>query len=207
MRTPMSNTWAMAGLFVFLLSVSWGVNASQEGATYVGSESCQKCHQKIYKTWKQTLHAQMSTDVSKNPNAIVGDFETPSDIRTFGKEGIIYTIGNQWKQRYIIKKDDEMYILPAQYNLETGRWAPYHPKDWDQRPWLKKCGSCHVTGLNYEARAASTWSKSARPWSRPRSPIRPIWRSGCRSRSVVPATRVARTRLAHTAIRSASSPV
>lgn len=152
MSSKISTIWAFASLSVFVLCLTGTVNASQEGATYVGSASCQKCHQKIYKTWKQTLHAQMSTDVSKNPNAIVGDFETPSDVRTFGKEGIIYTIGNQWKQRYIIKKDDEMYILPAQYNLETGRWAPYHAKDWDKRPWLKKCGSCHVTGLNYEAR-------------------------------------------------------
>ena len=57
-------------------------SATQEGATYVGSAQCQKCHQKISKEWKQTLHAQMATDVSKNPNAIVGDFETPSEIRS-----------------------------------------------------------------------------------------------------------------------------
>lgn len=92
MSSKISTIWTLASLSFFVLCISGTVNASPQGATYVGSASSQKCHQKIYKTWKQTLHAQMSTDVSKNPNAIIGDFETPSDIRTFCKEGIIYTI-------------------------------------------------------------------------------------------------------------------
>jgi predicted CXXCH cytochrome family protein len=144
----------IAGLSLTLFLISnVAYAASQDGATYVGSDNCQECHQRIYKTWKQTLHSQMVKDVKKNPNAIIGDFESKSDVRTFGKEGILYTIGNQWKQRYIKAQGDELYILPAQYNLETGRWKPYHPDDWDKRPWLKKCGNCHVTGLNYEKRS------------------------------------------------------
>ncbi|MBT3435467.1 MAG: hypothetical protein HOE85_01565 [Nitrospinaceae bacterium] len=67
----------------------------------------------------------------------------------------LYTIGNQWKQRYITKIDDELYILPAQYNLESGRWVPYHPNNWKERPWLKNCGGCHVTGLDYEKKTFS----------------------------------------------------
>lgn len=87
-----------------------------DGAAYVGSQSCQKCHQTIYREWRQTLHSQMIKDVKQNPNAIIGDFESPSDIRTFTKDQVVYTIGNQWKQRYITRKGDELYILPAQYN-------------------------------------------------------------------------------------------
>ena len=131
------------------LLASISMNAAE---SYVGSKACEKCHQKIFKEWKKTLHSQMIKDVSKNSKAIVGDFESKSDIRTFDKKDVKYTIGNQWKQRYITKKDDELYILPAQYNLETGKWKAYHAKDWDKRPWLKKCGQCHVTGLDYEKR-------------------------------------------------------
>lgn len=144
---------ALAGLVVGLFGSALPVQASQQGATYVGSQKCQKCHQRVYKTWQRTLHSKMIRDVGKEPEAIIGDFETPSDIRTFGTEGIVYTIGNQWKQRYITQIDNELYILPAQYNLETGRWKPYHAKDWKERPWLKKCGACHVTGLDYDTRS------------------------------------------------------
>lgn len=136
--------------FVIMGILSNTIAVANEG--YVGSKACEKCHQKIFKEWKKTLHSQMIKDVKKNSSAIVGDFESKSDIRTFDKKDVKYTIGNQWKQRYITQKNDELYILPAQYNLETGKWAPYHPKDWDKRPWLKKCGQCHVTGLDYENR-------------------------------------------------------
>ncbi len=153
MKTHSIDAWVLAALLATLPPATAVASSLQEGATYVGSEACQKCHQRIYKTWKRTLHSQMIKDVQADPNAIVGDFETPSEIRSFDREGIIYTIGNQWKQRYIKRLGDELYILPAQYNLETGRWAPYHPKDWDKRPWLKNCGSCHVTGLDYAKRS------------------------------------------------------
>jgi predicted CXXCH cytochrome family protein len=141
--------------FLFILVVAlFATNsyAATKADEYVGSKACEKCHQKVYKEYKKTLHSQMIKDVKENPRAIIGDFESKSDIRTFKKEDVLYTIGNQWKQRYITKKGDELYILPAQYNLNTGKWKPYHAKDWDKRPWLKKCGQCHVTGLNYEKR-------------------------------------------------------
>jgi predicted CXXCH cytochrome family protein len=144
---------AILALLFGIASTSLEATASQEGASYVGSGQCKKCHQKIHKEWKQTLHSQMATDVSKRPNAIVGDFESPSEIRTFTREQVLYTIGNQWKQRYITRIGDELYVLPAQYNLETGEWAPYHADNWKERPWLKNCGGCHVTGLDYEQRS------------------------------------------------------
>lgn len=152
----MLRRYSLSAIFTFLFVYAAALPAysmSQAGADYVGSKQCRKCHQKIYKTWKQTLHSQMAKDVKKNPDAIIGDFESKSDIRTFTKDQVLYTIGNQWKQRYITKIGNELFILPAQYNLETGRWKPYHPNNWKERPWLKKCGGCHVTGLDYEKRS------------------------------------------------------
>jgi len=149
-RIPVS---AVLALLFGIAITSLAATASQESASYVGSGQCKKCHQKIHKEWKQTLHSQMATDVSKNSNAIVGDFESPSEIRTFTRDQVLYTIGNQWKQRYITRIGDELYVLPAQYNLQTGKWTPYHADNWKERPWLKKCGGCHVTGLDYEKRA------------------------------------------------------
>ncbi len=153
MRTVQRCVSFVFAATLITLGISLKTLAATDDASYVGSDQCQECHQKIYKTWRQTLHSQMARDVSKDPRAIVGDFETPSDVRTFTRDQVVYTIGNQWKQRYITRIDNELYILPAQYNLETGEWKPYHAKDWKERPWLKKCGGCHVTGLNYEARS------------------------------------------------------
>jgi predicted CXXCH cytochrome family protein len=95
----------------------------------------------------------MVQEIAKNPDVVTGDFTKPDPVRPFDLKDAIYTIGNQWKQRYITKIGDELFILPAQYNLETGRWVPYHAKNWKERPWLKNCGGCHVTGLDYEKRA------------------------------------------------------
>ena len=137
---------------VFIPSQSIAQQAAVDTRKYVGSAKCEKCHQRIYRQWKQTLHSKMTQEIAKNPDVVVGDFSKPDPNRPFELKDAVYTIGTQWKQRYITKIGDELYILPAQYNLETGEWVPYHPKNWKERPWLKKCAGCHVTGLIYEKR-------------------------------------------------------
>ncbi len=34
-------------------------------------------------------------------------------------EEIKYTIGSQWKQRYLVEKEGKLYISPIQYNADT----------------------------------------------------------------------------------------
>lgn len=140
-----------------------------EPKAYVGSDVCKTCHLEHHDAWKKTLHSRMLQDVSKNADAIVtiidpaiiladlkkieDKLKIPADQVYIPKlNEILYTIGSQWKQRYLIKKNGELYIAPIQYNLETGRWVNYHEKDWDQRPWLAKCGGCHATGVDLEAK-------------------------------------------------------
>ena len=38
-------------------------------------------------------------------------------------EDVKYTIGSQWKQRYLVQKDGTYYIAPTQFNIDTGRWV------------------------------------------------------------------------------------
>ena len=138
-----------------------------EPKTYIGSEVCKTCHLEHYDAWKRTLHSKMLQDVSKNEDVIVtemdqevmkADFKkiekklkVPLDEVYFPKrEDVKYTIGSQWKQRYLVKKDGTYYIAPTQFNIDTGRWVNYHDHDWDKRPWLKKCGGCHATGVDLE---------------------------------------------------------
>ncbi|MEA3410819.1 MAG: multiheme c-type cytochrome [Pseudomonadota bacterium] len=134
---------------------------------YVGSETCMTCHLEHHDAWKKTLHSRMIQDVRANEDAIIPVFDEAAireDLKNLDKklkvpaeeiyipkkEDILYTIGSQWKQRYLIEKEGDLFISPVQYNIDTGRWVNYHEHDWDKRPWLKKCGGCHATGVDLE---------------------------------------------------------
>lgn len=132
---------------------------------YVGSNTCKQCHLEHYDSWKMTMHSRMTQDAQKNRSAIVAPIDPKRIREDFAKLGdklkapldsiyiptvdqVKYTIGGQWKQRYVVEKKGTLYISPIQYNVETGRWVPYHENNWDKRPWLLKCGGCHATGVD-----------------------------------------------------------
>ena len=132
---------------------------------FVGSETCKQCHLEHYDSWKMTMHSRMTQDARKNADVIItpidekkiredlakiGDkLKVPADkIYVPKAEEILYTIGSQWKQRYIVEKDGSLFISPIQYNADTHQWVNYHENDWDKRPWLEKCGGCHATGVD-----------------------------------------------------------
>ncbi|MBW1893200.1 MAG: hypothetical protein JRI91_05840 [Deltaproteobacteria bacterium] len=134
---------------------------------FVGSDTCKMCHLEHYDSWKMTMHSRMLQDAKKNEDAIIVPIEekriradlaklsaklkVPADkVYVPQKDEILYTIGSQWKQRFLVKKDDTFFISPIQYNAATDRWVNYHEKDWDKRPWLLKCGGCHATGVDLE---------------------------------------------------------
>ncbi len=134
---------------------------------YVGSDTCKMCHLEHYDSWKMTQHSRMIQDAKQNQDVIITEIDekrirtdlaklekklkVPSDQVYIPKvDEILYTIGSQWKQRFIVNKDDTLFISPIQYNVETDRWVNYHEGDWDKRPWLLKCGGCHTTGVNLE---------------------------------------------------------
>jgi len=134
---------------------------------FVGSDTCKMCHLEHYDSWKMTMHSRMLQDAKKNQDAIIvpivektiredlakieKKLKVPSDQVYVPKlDEILYTIGSQWKQRFLVKKDDTLFISPIQYNADTHRWVNYHEKDWDKRPWLLKCGGCHATGVDLE---------------------------------------------------------
>lgn len=139
---------------------------------YVGSDNCKQCHLEHYDSWKMTMHSRMTQDAQKNRDAIIvpidekriredlakleDKLKVPSDNIYVPKiDEIKYTIGSQWKQRYVVEKDGTLYISPIQYNADTDRWVNYHEQDWDKRPWLKKCAGCHATGVDLEKNTLS----------------------------------------------------
>ena len=134
---------------------------------YVGSDTCKMCHLEHYDSWKMTLHSRMMQDAQKNRDAVVVDIDPKAiraDLAKLGDklkvpvdkifipkvEDVKYTIGSQWKQRFIVEKEGKLYIAPIQYYLEGHRWLPYNEEKWDKYPWIDKCGGCHATGVSLE---------------------------------------------------------
>ena len=132
---------------------------------YVGSNTCKMCHLEHFDSWQMTLHSRGTQDAQKNRDVIItpideksirsdlahlkDTLEVPADqIYIPEIDKIKFTMGSQWKQRYIVEKEGGLYIAPIQYNAETHRWINYHEADWDKRPWLVKCGGCHTTGVD-----------------------------------------------------------
>lgn len=167
------RTLAAAISMVFLALMLMACGAEQavdvtklmaQPKAFVGSDTCKMCHLEHYDSWKMTLHSRMTQDVQKNRDVIIADFDekriredlakipnlkVPADQIFIPKvEDIKYTIGSQWKQRYIVEKGGILYISPVQYNADTDRWVNYNEAGWDKHAWLAACGGCHNTGVD-----------------------------------------------------------
>ncbi|MBK8051191.1 MAG: hypothetical protein IPK16_31265 [Anaerolineales bacterium] len=124
-----------------------GFGAGAEG--YAGSTRCAGCHEERFFSWRDTLHGRLIQEIATASDAVVGDFTTENEVRTFALSDAAYTIGSRWKQLYMTQTvSNTFHILPAQWNVATESWVSYHPEDWTERDWRQECGSCHVTGLN-----------------------------------------------------------
>ncbi|ADU63502.1 MAG: hypothetical protein KUA35_11675 [Pseudodesulfovibrio sp.] len=143
--------------------------------TFIGSDTCRNCHLEHYDSWKTTLHSRMLIDVKENPHAIVADMNPEliradlekikdklkvpvEDIYIPDPAEILYVIGTQWKQRYVIKKGETFHVAPVQYNVASKRWVNYYEDAWDKRDWLVRCGGCHATGVDLKN---NTFSESS----------------------------------------------
>ncbi|MEW6532352.1 MAG: multiheme c-type cytochrome [Thermodesulfobacteriota bacterium] len=140
---------------------------------FIGSENCKMCHLEHYDSWKMTMHSRMMQDVKENEDALIVKFDekkirgdlaklgdklkVPADKIYIPKpDEILYTIGGQWKQRYVLKRDNKLVIAPVQYFADTGRWSNYNEDKWEKRPWINECGGCHATGVDIEKQ---TWTE------------------------------------------------
>ncbi len=117
-------------------------------AAFVGSVICKKCHERRYLEWTTSLHSRMMRDARVDKGANIGEFDKLGDVGTFSKKDVDYVLGSQWKQQYLKKEDDDLIVLPAQYNVVTGEWVAYFPGEPAKRNWFKECAGCHATGVD-----------------------------------------------------------
>ena len=75
-------------------------------ADYAGSARCNGCHDDLYFTWHDTLHANVVRDPATDPQAIVADFTLADPDLTFGLADVRYVIGGKWRQVFLADRAD-----------------------------------------------------------------------------------------------------
>ncbi len=154
-RTPNGKTQAVASITT--------------RSRYVGSAACAGCHQQIYRRWLKTPMANVVRDPHKFPHAIIPDLKT-NQIAPFEANQVALVYGTIWKQRYFTRVGDDLYPLPAQweiahhawskYFVENGKdwWAQHYPPDNMQRPTSSTCDGCHSVGFDIATKKPAEWN-------------------------------------------------
>lgn len=172
-QLPDEQTWQLV-LCIRSLPKTAQMPASQEalpnlsGAHYVGSAACQKCHVKLYESWKKTLMANVVRDPREHPDAIIPDLAHADPMVKFTAEDVALVYGSKWKQRYFKKVGDDYYVFPAQWDVAHKKWRPYvakddwwaplYPPDNFQRPTGALCDGCHSVNYEIKTKTVTEWN-------------------------------------------------
>jgi hypothetical protein len=142
-------------------------------ARYVGSLACQRCHADTFERWSHTRMANVVTDPKVNPSVVIPDFSKPDPLVTFKLSDVALVYGTKWKQRYFIRKGDDYYPAPAQWDIlnrvwrpyfvapNTDWWGPHYPAqqgDNTGRPTGPLCDGCHSVNYNVQTKQALEWN-------------------------------------------------
>jgi predicted CXXCH cytochrome family protein len=146
--------------------------AAVRDAHYVGSATCQSCHQEIYARWSKTRMANVVRDPRVHPDAIIPDFTKANPLVKFTPKDIALVYGSHWKQRYFKKVGNDFFPLPAQWDITNKKWLAYHvpdnadwwakfypdPGDNSKRPTGPLCDGCHSVNYNIATKAVAEWN-------------------------------------------------
>ena len=143
------------------------------GAHFVGSKSCQSCHQEVFARWQKTAMANVLRDPKTHPDAFAADPATAPEELRFNKEDVAFVYGSLWKQRFWKKSGDTYVPLPVQYNIATKKWSKFHVadnQDWwathypdpkgdnSNRPTAPLCDGCHSVDFNLDTKQPKEWN-------------------------------------------------
>lgn len=139
-------------------------------ATFVGSQSCRRCHTATYERWSKTRMANVVTDPKAHPEVVLPDFSKPDPLLTFKLDDVAFVYGSKWKQRYFTKRGNDYYPLPAQWDVANRVWRPYfvqpntdwwvahYPADNMQRPTGALCDGCHSVNYDLKTNTVKEWN-------------------------------------------------
>jgi len=144
--------------------------ATPEGRSYVGSETCRRCHAATYERWSKTRMANVVTDPKTRPEVVLPDLSKPDPLVTFKIDDIAFVYGSKWKQRYFTRIGDDLYPLGAQWDVtnrvwraylvqpNTDWWVAHYPADNKQRPTGPLCDGCHSVNYNITTKTPTEWN-------------------------------------------------
>jgi predicted CXXCH cytochrome family protein len=137
---------------------------------FVGSQACRTCHPAIYDRWRKTRMANVVLDPKIHPEAVLGDFSKPDPLVTFKLEDVAFIYGSKWKQRYFIKRGDDYFVAPAQWDVTnhlwrqyyvkpgTDWWVSHYPADQMERPTGPLCDGCHSVNYDPQTKTVTEWN-------------------------------------------------
>ncbi|HJT87373.1 MAG TPA: HEAT repeat domain-containing protein [Bryobacteraceae bacterium] len=135
--------------------------------TYLGAQSCSKCHPALYRQWTQSHHARILQPAT--PSTVRGDFTqsklvldgAPYALRSAGaayyitfsgaEHRIDYILGDRRIQHYLTKLPDGRIVLfDPTWDIANHKWiaasADDNPEEAAGSPvWNQSCYSCHVS--------------------------------------------------------------
>ena len=148
-----------------------------DATSYLGSQSCARCHDVEHTQWKNSLHIKMTKPVAEA--TIAGDFRDGTTFAdhdrsyTFGMKGgkpfvtiafgdrapetftVDYTLGAKRYQGYLsMLPEGRIYVLPVFWHVASKRWldwkeiTPIPDGAHDLRQiWNQNCFNCHGTNI------------------------------------------------------------
>ena len=167
------DSWKLV-LFIRGLRPLTNQEKTQEAQTaasahYTGSQACEKCHAQIYSRWKKTPMANVVRDPRQYPDAIIPNLSTNPFAR-FTKDRVALVYGSIWKQRYFTKIGEDLFPLPAQWDIGNRVWRQYfvpngadwwaklYPPDNMKRPTGPTCDGCHSVDYNIHTKQVAEWN-------------------------------------------------
>jgi predicted CXXCH cytochrome family protein len=114
--------------------------------------------------------ANVVSDPKVRPQAIIPDFTKADPLLTFKLDDVALTYGSKWKQRYFKRVGNDLYPLPAQWDVShkiwraymvqpnTDWWVPFYPADNMQRPTGPLCDGCHSVNYDIRTKTPTEWN-------------------------------------------------
>ncbi len=127
------------------------MNPAVSELRYAGSKQCSRCHETVYKSWKNTLHAKALID--KGGLALLSEFPAAAAKHSSVGETseIVYAIGFHWTRRYLLSNNR---VSPFLFSLLSNDFSDYYDVNYRRSDYQSECIGCHTTGA-YEKKGAA----------------------------------------------------
>nr|WP_225444613.1 multiheme c-type cytochrome [Pseudomarimonas arenosa] len=124
---------------------SW-TRANVESNHYVGSSSCQDCHQTQHEGWHDSAHRKMMRKATE-PGVMNASWHAEG-APAFTEDEVVWVIGSKWEQQFMGADGHTETLLPAAWSILRSGWKLTGWDGWQAPVPLRRCHGCHTVGLD-----------------------------------------------------------